>query len=93
MRFLSNEALDGVADLIEVVVEDVREVAAGGARCLDILLHQVDVVGAQSEVIGDTTELLYLVSEYAVKSNTCLEKADIAPSEADLIAYLAGQLV
>jgi GAF domain-containing protein len=87
---LSNEALDGVADLIEVVVEDVREVAAGGASCLDVLLHQIDVVGAQSEVIGDTTELLYLVSEYAVESNTCLEKADITPSEADLIANLAN---
>ena len=90
---MSNEALDGVADLIEVVVEDVREVAAGGASCLDVLLHQIDVVGAQSEVIGDTTELLYLVSEYTVESNTCLEKADIAPSEADLIANLACQLV
>ena len=87
---MSNEALDGVADLIEVVVEDVREVAAGGASCLDVLLHQIDVVGAQSEVIGDTTELLYLVSEYAVESNTCLEKADITPSEADLIANLAN---
>ena len=87
---LSNEALDGVADLIEVVVEDVREVAAGWARCLDVLLHQVDVVGAQSEVIGDTTELLHLVSEYAVECYTCLEKADIASSKAYLIANLAG---
>ena len=69
----SNEALGGVADLIEVVIEDEREVAAGGACCLDILLHQVDVVGAQSEVVGDTTELLYLISENAVESNTCLE--------------------
>jgi len=51
------------------------------------------VVGAQSEVIGDTTELLHLVSEYAVESNACLEKADIAPSKADLIANLASQLV
>lgn len=70
---LSNEALGGVADLIEVVIKDEREVAAGGACCLDILLHQVDVVGAQSEVIGDTTELLNLISQYAVESNTCLE--------------------
>ncbi len=69
----SNEALGGIADLIEVVIEDVRKVAAGGARCLDVLLHQVDVVGAQSEVVGDTTELLYLVSKHAVESNTCLE--------------------
>ena len=51
------------------------------------------MVGAQSEVIGDTTELLYLISEYAIESNTRLEKADIAPTEADLIANLAGQLV
>ena len=51
------------------------------------------MVGAQSEVIGDTTELLHLVSEYAVESYTCLEKADIAPTETDLIANLAGQLV
>ena len=70
---LSNEALSGIAHLIEVVIEDEREVAAGGACCLDILLHQVDVVGAQSEVVGDTTELLYLISENAVESNTCLE--------------------
>lgn len=51
------------------------------------------MVGAQSEVIGDTTELLHLVSEDAVECYTCFEKADIAPSEADLIANLAGQLV
>ena len=70
---LSNEALGGVADLIEVVIEDEREVTAGGACCLDILLHQVDMVGAQAEVVGDTTELLYLISENAVESNTCLE--------------------
>ena len=70
---LSNEALGGVADLIEVVIEDEREVTAGGACCLDVLLHQVDVVGAQSEVVGDTTELLNLISENTVESNTCLE--------------------
>ena len=51
------------------------------------------MVGTQSEVVGDATELLHLVSEDAVESNTCLEKADIASSEADLIANLAGQLV
>ena len=70
---LSNEALIGVADLIEVVIEDEREIAAGGACCLDVLLHHVDVVGAQSEVIVDTTELLLLISENAVESNMCLE--------------------
>ena len=89
----SNEALDWVADLIEIVVEDVRKVVAGGARCLDVLLHQVDVVGAQSEVVGDTTELLNLISEYAVECYTRLEKTDIAPTEANLIANLAGQLI
>ena len=70
---LSNEALGGVDDLIEVVFEVESEVATGGACCLDILLHQVDVVGAQSEVICDTAELLDLISENAVESNACLE--------------------
>ena len=45
-----------------------------------------------SDVVGDRTELLHLLSKNAVECEAGLEKTDVARAKTDLFAYLSSQL-
>ncbi len=55
-------------------------------------LHVIDVAWASAEVVGEGAELLHLLSQDAVESETGLEEAHVAWTETDLVAEIRGQL-